>query len=289
VERVRVIALRLWKGRCSRVQTDFENSRMPHASLIIAPDMNAALAQAKRLAAAAVCEGSGKKPCGLCRHCRKAEGGIHPDIISIGRLTDDKGKKKKQISVDQIRALSADACMLPNEAGRKVYIIEDADSMNPSAQNAALKLLEEPPLGAMFLLCAENAMQLLPTVRSRCAEFNLGGRAQGEKQEKSELAKAYLKTVAAGDEAELLRWCFKNEGLDNASALEFCEDVTAFIADIFCGREKPLGLSGEQQLRICTLMEKCRDYLRVNVGVKHIFGLLAVESMDSSGNRGNSN
>ncbi len=269
------------------MQTDFENGRMPHASLINAPDMSAAVAQARRIAAAAVCEAQGKKPCSLCRHCRKAEAGIHPDIITIGRITDDKGKKKKQISVDQIRALSADACMLPNEAARKVYIIEDADSMNPSAQNAALKLLEEPPLGAMFLLCAENAMQLLPTVRSRCAEFNLGGRAKTEKQEKNELAKAYLKVIAAGDEAELLRWCCKNEGLDNASTLEFCEDVSAFIADIFCGREKPLGLSGEQLLRIHALMEKCRDYLHVNVGVKHIFGLLAVDSTDSSGNRGN--
>ncbi len=271
-------------------ELQIESGRMLHACLITAPDMADAVNEAKRLAAAALCESAGKKPCGLCRHCRKAESGIHPDIMLIGRLTDDKGKKKKQISVDQIRALSADACMLPNEASRKVYIIEDADSMNPSAQNAALKLLEEPPLGAIFLLCAENAMQLLPTVRSRCAEFKLSGKMQREDREKPALALAYLKTVAAGDEAELLRWCSLNEGLDNASTLEFCEDVTGLIADVFCGRVKSPGLSAEHMLGISRLMEKCRDYLRVNVGVKHIFGLLAVESIpDSSGNRGNSN
>lgn len=270
-------------------QTVFDNARMPHACLITAPDMAAAMAEAKRFAAAAVCEGQGQRPCGVCRHCRKAEGGIHPDIIVVRRLTDDKGKQKKQISVEQIRQMSADACMLPNEARRKVYIIEDAESMNPSAQNAALKLLEEPPLGAMFLLCSENAMQLLPTVRSRCAEYSLGGRLQAEKKEGSELAHAYLKAVAAGDEAELLRWCCANEGLDNASALQFTEDVTALIADMFCGREKPVKLSAENMMRLHALMEKCRDYLRVNVGVKHIFGLLAVSSIADSGNRGNSN
>ena len=266
-------------------QTVFENARMPHACLITAPEMAAAMAEAKRLAAAAICEGQGEKPCGTCRHCRKAFSGIHPDIITVGRLSDDKGKKKKQISVEQVRDMSADACMLPNEAKRKVYIIEDADTMNPSAQNAALKLLEEPPLGAMFLLCAENAMQLLPTVRSRCTELSLGGRAQGEKKEKPELAAAYLKAVSTGDEAELLRWCCANEGMDNASALEFTEDVTELAADMLCGRAKPGKLSAEQLLRLTALMEKCRDYLRVNVGVKHIFGLMAVESIPEGRNK----
>ena len=66
--------------------------RIPHACLICAPDMAAAMAEARRVAAAALCEGSDKKPCGVCRHCRKAEAGIHPDIILIGRLFDDKGK-----------------------------------------------------------------------------------------------------------------------------------------------------------------------------------------------------
>ena len=277
--------IRLWKAGEGVAQLNFgETGRMPHACLIAAPDMSAAMAEAKRLAAAAVCETAGKKPCGLCRHCRKAEAGIHPDITVVARLTDDKGKKKKQISVEQIRALSADACLLPNEAARKVYIIEDAESMNPSAQNAALKLLEEPPLGAMFLLCTENAMQLLPTVRSRCAEYSLGGRAGEKAEDKPELAWGYLRAVASGDESQLMRWCSQNEGLDNASAVQFTQDVREALSDILCMREKNPGLERGHMLRLCELMDKCGDYLRVNVSVKHIFGLLAVDSVDSSGN-----
>ena len=142
--------------------------RLSHAYLISAPDMQAALAQVGELAAAAVCTGGGKKPCHQCRACHKVAENIHPDVITIARLEDDKGRPKREIGVDQIRQLSADACVMPNEAARKVYIIREAETMNIPAQNAALKLLEEPPLGALFLLCTTNASQLLPTVRSRC-------------------------------------------------------------------------------------------------------------------------
>ena len=76
--------------------------RIPHACLICAPSAESALQKAKELAAAAVCSGAGKKPCGICRDCRKVEAGVHPDVICVSRLTDDKGKQKTAITVDQI-------------------------------------------------------------------------------------------------------------------------------------------------------------------------------------------
>ena len=129
-------------------------------------------------------------------------------------------------------------------------------------------------------------MQLLATVRSRCTQLSPGGRVENRPEEKSELAMGYLKAVASGDESQLLRWCAQNEGLDNAAAVSFTEDVTTLLADMLCGREKSLRLTAADMMRLAALMEKCRDFLRVNVGVKHIFGLLSVDSIDSSGNRG---
>ena len=164
--------------------------RLSHAYLISAPDMQAALSQAGELAAAAVCTGGGKKPCHQCRACHKVAENIHPDVITIARLEDDKGRPKREIGVDQIRQLAADACIMPNEAERKVYIIREAETMNIPAQNAALKLLEEPPLGALFLLCTTNASQLLPTVRSRCVELNLTGTQAAPDQAMEALAAA---------------------------------------------------------------------------------------------------
>lgn len=107
------------------------------------------------------------RPCGRCSPCKKAAAGIHPDVITIS------GAEGKPISVDQVRQLRTDAHIRPNEAERKIYILERADRMNQSAQNAMLKLLEEGPAYAVFLLLAENPGALLPTIRSRCESLAL--------------------------------------------------------------------------------------------------------------------
>lgn len=261
-------------------------NRLSHAYILSAPSPEESQRAAKRIAAAAVCSGQGKRPCGLCRSCRKAEAGIHPDIISLGRLEDDKGRPKREISVEQIRQMSLDAFVRPNEAERKIYIIREADTMNLSAQNAALKLLEEPPKGVVFLLCVSNAGKLLPTVRSRCVELALNGQAEAADEESVQTAKAYLRAVASGDPAELCRWCSRNEGMDLRATAAFTDSVSELLADMLCGRATDQGLSREALLRLTGLIERCRAYLRVNVGVKHIFGLLAVDSIAGGGNRG---
>ncbi len=264
-----------------------EGERLPHACLISARAREDALHEARRLAAAAVCSGEGAKPCGRCRNCRKVEAGIHPDVITVARLPDDKGRLKQAITVDQIRAMSADAIVLPNEAERKVYIVDEAETMNPAAQNAALKLLEEPPAGAVFLLCTANPLLLLPTVRSRCAQIIVGGGGQDTAEDTVKaLAADYLKAVAAGDEAQLLRWCAQNEDLDSRSMLAFAQEVRLRLADMLCLRQKAKKLSRADMVRLCALMDTVTQYLKVNTGVKQLFGLLAVESLADSGNRG---
>ena len=91
-------------------------------------------------------------PCGVCRGCRKAAAGTHPDIIPVRRLTDKSGNLRRELTVAQIRDLSLDAQVLPGEAERKVYIVEEAEFLNLNAQNAALKLLEESPAPVPMML-----------------------------------------------------------------------------------------------------------------------------------------
>ncbi len=265
------------------------NDRFPHACLISAPGRDIALQRAKELAMAAVCSGTGRKPCGQCRDCRKAASGVHPDVIIVSRLTDDKGKPRQNITVDQIRALSADAVVLPNEAQRKVYILDEAETMNPAAQNAALKLLEEPPAGAVFLLCTTRPMQLLATVRSRCAAVKLNGAADTteETDGAAELASGYLRAVNSRDEAQILRWCVQNENLDARTAAAFLDEVRARLADMLCGREKCGRFTHSDMMGLYRLCDRCTGYLKVNTNVKQIFGLLAVCALPD-GNRGNS-
>ena len=112
---------------------------LSHAYIITGGNAASRMEYARRLSAAYVCGAAA--PCGRCLHCEKALSGIHPDVISIS-LPEDK----REIVVDQARALRTDAYVRPNEAERKVYVIDPADSMNDTAQNALLKVLEDGPI-----------------------------------------------------------------------------------------------------------------------------------------------
>ena len=139
---------------------------LSHAYILSGPAGSGKHTLAGLLARALVCSGRGEAPCGACPDCRKAAAGVHPDVITIGEAGKD-------ISVAMVRALRSDAYIRPNEAPRKVYLLPDAHTMNQSAQNALLKLLEEGPPYAAFLLLAENGGGVLQTVRSRCEELSL--------------------------------------------------------------------------------------------------------------------
>lgn len=232
------------------------------------------------LSAAAVCSASEGKPCGVCRDCRKAQAGVHPDIIHIRRETDDKGKQKKEIRVDQIREMIGQAQIMPNEADGKAFVIHEAELMNTQAQNALLKLLEEPPGGVVLILSTSTPTMLLETVRSRCIELSENDDAPELDCELRKEVLEYLELTARGKKSYLLAWCSDKAGhTDVAGAVTFAEAVKSVLADILCGREKDHGLNKERCWALLALMDTCLGYLAVNTGVKHVFGLIAVQSI----------
>ncbi len=100
-------------------------------------------------------------PCGVCEGCRKVREGICPDVHLIGR------GGKATLGVDAVRHLRQDVHIGPGDMDTKLYIIEDAETMTPQAQNALLLTLEEPPPYVVFLLLCDGADKLLETIRSR--------------------------------------------------------------------------------------------------------------------------
>ena len=100
-------------------------------------------------------------PCGCCKSCRKIESGNHPDVILIK-------PSGAFIRIRQIRDLCGTLAMKPYGARCRVVIISDAQAMNPSAGNALLKMLEEPPDRTILILTALQTSDLLPTIVSRC-------------------------------------------------------------------------------------------------------------------------
>ena len=236
---------------------------------ILSGSREATSRKAREMAAEALCEGSGTRPCRNCRHCRKVFHGpfpgIHPDVTAVERGLNSKGTLRQELVVDQIRAVGADAAVLPNEAEGKVYILPEADTLNLSAQNAFLKLLEEPPAYVTFLLCAENPERLLPTVRSRCAELRMGGPAPEADKAVRTRAEAWLESL--GDAAGVLRASLALEKLDGAALLE----VVRAAMDLAPSR----GLAPAELLELEAFLRRAEEYLRANVGVRHVIGYLS--------------
>lgn len=143
-----------------------ESGRIPNAFLFSGPEGVGRALAAKALVAALFCRGTEGHggPCGSCPVCRRVEALQHPDLLWI------KPEKNKLISIDEIRKAKNSLALKPYEAPFSVCVIEDAHMMRQEAANAMLKVLEEPPSGALLILISGKRELLLPTVVSRCFE-----------------------------------------------------------------------------------------------------------------------
>jgi len=143
---------------------------VPQSLLFDGPDGVGKRTMALALAAAINCQQPGVDGdgCGACSSCRRVARAQHPDIVSL--VPNEKGT----ITVEMARDIIGQASYRPFEARRRVVIIDDADTLQPSAQNALLKTLEEPPPSSMFVLVTARPDSLLETVRSRCPRIRFG-------------------------------------------------------------------------------------------------------------------
>jgi len=116
----------------------------------------------------ALCEDHAHAPCGRCGGCLLFLAGNHPDFHAV-ELEEDASF----IKVDQIRELCGKLAMRSYRGHSKVGLIDPADLMNISANNALLKTLEEPPEDTVLLLVASRIDRLAPTVISRCQKMRI--------------------------------------------------------------------------------------------------------------------
>ncbi|MCM1364832.1 MAG: hypothetical protein NC122_08935 [Faecalibacterium sp.] len=201
------------RNQASEIEHAIKSGRLSHALILEGADEAARLQTAKEIAKAVVCSGD-NKPCGSCSACRKAESGNHPDIHYL-----KKDEKASMIKVDEIRALREKAMLLPNDGDKSVFIIEEAQLMGVQAQNALLKIFEEPAKHVCFILTCASKSSLLDTVISRATSYYLSHEDYYAKED-NQLLEAARQTAA-----ELaVTLCEKNE-------FEFLKKTAAFQKD----------------------------------------------------------
>lgn len=137
----------------------------------------------------------------------------HPNLLVINRPYDEKTKRLKTvIPVEEARRTGNFFGMTAGAGGWRIAIIDAADEMNLNAENALLKILEEPPAYSLFLLVSHQPGRLLPTIRSRCRTLQLKPLAPADiaqvmianKVKSGEEERAAIATLAEGSAGRAL-------------------------------------------------------------------------------------
>ena len=276
------MALSCTEAVAARIREAAGRGELSHALLFTGPGDR--LAAARYAAAALQCQGAAK-PCGVCPACRKVETGIHPDVVTV------RDEAHKNIAVEVVRAVRADAYIQPNEGARKVYIFPDCALLTEQDQNVLLKVVEEGPPYAAFLFCAENRSQVLPTLRSRCVELLLPPAA--EEGETPETGEDFCRRIAGRRRGAVTEWAVQMER--RRMDREELADLLAWARGVFAaalllhygyetrgnGREiAPFlakNLTKAQIMSTIELLESYHGECAYNVGTGHVLGALAAE------------
>ena len=200
-----------------------------HSAYLLSGPGEAPRAAARAFARGLACSGSPPRPCEACPACHRSSGGEPIDLDGTGKrgpmychigehpdlLWVERGPGDTRVRIGQIRALQRTLRLRPNEEGGRAAVIADAEWLNLEAQNALLRLLEEPPPRTCLILVAASASGLVATIRSRCqrvrfpAEERIPLRARSAQSEQStevnELV-SRLDAIAGLGVAELLSW-----------------------------------------------------------------------------------
>lgn len=262
---------------------------LPHACVIAGPDGSGRHTLARLLAQAMVCtkDAPAERPCGLCRSCQKVAENIHPDVIWLDRLIGPENKDA-EMKVAAARALRQDAYIRPNEARRKVYLIDRP--MNQNAQNALLKLLEDGPDYAAFLIVTDNPASLLETVRSRCVLFQTTPTAEKTApEEPAELIwmQRWVEALCSGKELLLMECAV---GLQREKVTrQTLEDIYGALLQLLVqgltqtGKstslaDKLAAIPRDKLVQLAHLAEEGRIQCQRNVSVGHSSGWFAARS-----------
>jgi DNA polymerase-3 subunit delta' len=152
----------------SEWKKSLDAERFPNSVIVNAPEGLGVEGLVSQLTSVLMCINYESEACGFCHSCELMKSGNHPDFHVI-----EPEKEGKSITVDQVRATNRWAQQSSQLGGLRVILLNPAEAMNESASNALLKTLEEPASNCIFILSTRNSNRLMPTIVSRCQQFNV--------------------------------------------------------------------------------------------------------------------
>lgn len=157
--------------------------------------------------------------------------GSDADIVVVTNSHYDTDTKSEAVSVKTVRSASADMYKKPYAADKRVFIIPEAEKMTPQAQNALLKVFEEPPSYCVIILITQNDNMLLQTIRSRAVTIRFGALADSYVEE-------YLQSKGVHKSSVLVRLAAGSIGM----AADLCENEDLCdVLDTFVSMFKKIG------------------------------------------------
>lgn len=181
-----------------RIGAAIENGTLPHAFLIGGESGSGKTTLATEIAAALNCEmrneANAPLPCGECNCCKRVYSGNFPDLKVLS-----KPKDRATLGVDSIKDFREDMFLSSTESDYKIYVIDDAECMTTEAQNALLKVLEEPPKSVIIMMLAKECDKILTTIKSRAQYIPMARFDERELEEKLLCISAEARELKAAD------------------------------------------------------------------------------------------
>lgn len=261
----------------SLLARSLESGRIHSAYLLSGPG-DAPRSAALDFVRGVVCTGPSPRPCQACASCGRSgpreeiaiDGtgrkgpllrhvGDHPDLLWVERGTDDT-----RVRIGQIRALQHALRLRSSEGGRRAAVVADAEWLNQEAQNALLRLLEEPPRDTALVLVAATSAGMLATVRSRCQRVAFRDTGTPGGSEANGALVARLEAIGAASAPDLLDWAEEFRG-PRAVAAARVEDLLRTATQWLVHRVHEQVDRGDQDVRreidVSHVLSSCRKSL----------------------------